>query len=317
MQVIKLLPGQRVLDIDSNEILIEEDWHSLVCYYDGEKEEAFNLLYDEYGDDYMDSQLEIGMDVESEHSDDWMMQYTIARDHILEFVDYYECLQEMEEYLSEEEIEDEVLTDDVSESNLLEKAKKMNESSSLQEILEKAFSHWYDNHMREINYRNKTPEAIFQSIKASVKHYFEKNKILESDQEKDIIFEGEKCYVFQTRKAYEVRRNKSTHSVVDSSYPLGEDGKSLALARAKYIEKYGKALTEKELDESPDYYNRPFTSEVRGLTSYRYPDGREWIIIGGRNTQEALSEVKRKVSGVVSINKLQIWDDHVGGYVPV
>lgn len=187
MQVIKLLPGQTVLDSNGQEILVE-DFDSLVCFYDEEKEEALDKLYDQYGEDYINSQLEKGMQVEREHSDDREMQYSMARDHILEFVDYYEYLEDMEAEM-EKEGED-ALTADVSEDNLLESRKEMREN----------------------------------------------------DQEKNIVWEGSKCYVFETRKGYEVRKNSSsgTYTIVDSTYALGEDGLSLAIARAKYIEKYGK-----------------------------------------------------------------------------
>lgn len=54
-------------------------------------------------------------------------------------------------------------------------------------------------------------------------------------RESDIVYEGRSAWVCRERDRYTVYRSGSTHSVGDSSYPKTDDGLSIALARAKYL----------------------------------------------------------------------------------
>lgn len=54
-------------------------------------------------------------------------------------------------------------------------------------------------------------------------------------RESDIIFESGRVWVGIARNTYTVYRMGLTHSTPDSSYPLTEDGKSIAIARAEYL----------------------------------------------------------------------------------
>jgi hypothetical protein len=57
-------------------------------------------------------------------------------------------------------------------------------------------------------------------------------------KESDIMWEGVEAWVGRERKAYTVFVHEgSTHSVSDSSYAKDEDGLSIAIARAKYLDK--------------------------------------------------------------------------------
>ena len=95
MQSIKLLPGQTVLDVFGNALEVKE-FDSIVSVYDQSKEDRLEALYSQWGDEYVNWQLERGMSVETEHSDDREIQYSIALDHILEFINYYDALEKME-----------------------------------------------------------------------------------------------------------------------------------------------------------------------------------------------------------------------------
>lgn len=46
---------------------------------------------------------------------------------------------------------------------------------------------------------------------------------------------------------------------------------------------------------------------AQGLTSYRYRGGFGWIMIGARNTAEALSEAQRSTYELVTTDRLQVW----------
>lgn len=59
-------------------------------------------------------------------------------------------------------------------------------------------------------------------------------------REKDIIFEtisGWWVYRDKKNNCYTVFMPKGTHSESDSSYPLNEDGLSLAICRCEYMDK--------------------------------------------------------------------------------
>lgn len=58
-----------------------------------------------------------------------------------------------------------------------------------------------------------------------------------SYQLKDIILELEHCFVLKLKDSYGVFANNLTHSVSDSFYRLNADGLSIAIARAKYLNK--------------------------------------------------------------------------------
>lgn len=53
--------------------------------------------------------------------------------------------------------------------------------------------------------------------------------------EHDVVYEGPKAWVCRERSAYTVYRVGVTHSTGDSSYPKTDDGLSIAIARAKYL----------------------------------------------------------------------------------
>lgn len=56
-------------------------------------------------------------------------------------------------------------------------------------------------------------------------------------RESDIIHENPKAWVYKDskRKCYTVMQVGLTHSTSDSSYPLTDDGLSIAIARADYF----------------------------------------------------------------------------------
>lgn len=61
-----------------------------------------------------------------------------------------------------------------------------------------------------------------------------------------------------------------------------------------------------------DMTNRPLAAQ--GLTSYRYRGRFGWVMIGARDTKDALLQAQRSVSEKVEIGKLQIWEGDQ--YVP-
>lgn len=54
---------------------------------------------------------------------------------------------------------------------------------------------------------------------------------------------------------------------------------------------------------------------VAGLTSYRYTGRYGFVMIGAKNTEDALSEAARSIDGKPDIANLEIWSDT--GYIPV
>lgn len=54
----------------------------------------------------------------------------------------------------------------------------------------------------------------------------------------DIVYEGSngKSWVFKDSDSYVVMMNGITYSSFDSAYSLDEDGKSIAIARCKYLD---------------------------------------------------------------------------------
>ena len=53
--------------------------------------------------------------------------------------------------------------------------------------------------------------------------------------EDDIVCEHGNCFVVKIPRGYEVDRNGAAHATVDSLYPLTDAGRSLAIARCRYI----------------------------------------------------------------------------------
>lgn len=58
-----------------------------------------------------------------------------------------------------------------------------------------------------------------------------------SYKETDIKHEAGKYWVLDTKRDYSVMVTGSTHSVTDSAYSRDNDGLSLAIARANYLNK--------------------------------------------------------------------------------
>lgn len=54
--------------------------------------------------------------------------------------------------------------------------------------------------------------------------------------EENIILETGRYFVYKAASSYDVMRNVGTHSEVESMYALSVDGKSLAIARAIYLD---------------------------------------------------------------------------------
>jgi hypothetical protein len=54
-----------------------------------------------------------------------------------------------------------------------------------------------------------------------------------------------------------------------------------------------------------EYWNKPMAAH--GLTSYRYKGRYGWIMIGARDTKDALSEANRSTVNVV-IDNLEVWN---------
>lgn len=71
-----------------------------------------------------------------------------------------------------------------------------------------------------------------------------------------------------------------------------------------------------ELFSGRQFWDRPCANT--GLTSYRYSSPYSWIMIGAKDTEDALREVFRSLcSGSVSIEHLQIWSESEQQYIPV
>ena len=54
-----------------------------------------------------------------------------------------------------------------------------------------------------------------------------------------------------------------------------------------------------------------------GLTSFRYKGRYGFIMIGATNTEDALREARRSVTGPATVNNLDIWDAGAARYLPV
>lgn len=56
-----------------------------------------------------------------------------------------------------------------------------------------------------------------------------------------------------------------------------------------------------------DLTSKPLAA--KGYISYRYKGRYGWIMIGAKNTLDALNEAKRSTSTPVTLNNLQIWSE--------
>lgn len=57
---------------------------------------------------------------------------------------------------------------------------------------------------------------------------------------------------------------------------------------------------------------------ANGLQSYRYQGRHGYIMIGARDTQDALRQAHRSVSdGRVSVDNLEVWNGQINNYVKV
>jgi hypothetical protein len=54
-----------------------------------------------------------------------------------------------------------------------------------------------------------------------------------------------------------------------------------------------------------------------GLTSFRYKSPYGFVMIGATNTEDALREARRSVTGPATVNNLDIWDAEAARYLPV
>lgn len=54
-----------------------------------------------------------------------------------------------------------------------------------------------------------------------------------------------------------------------------------------------------------------------GLTSFRYKGRYGFVMIGATNTEDALREARRSVTGPATVNNLDIWDAEAARYLPV
>ena len=62
----------------------------------------FDKLYNKLLKKYKKTELDSGIDIESEHTDDPVTKLEIASDHLKEFPNYYENLKQMEKRLKKE-----------------------------------------------------------------------------------------------------------------------------------------------------------------------------------------------------------------------
>lgn len=53
------------------------------------------------------------------------------------------------------------------------------------------------------------------------------------------------------------------------------------------------------------------------LTSYRYKGRYGWVMIGAKDTEDALREARRSIQGSALAQNLDVWDDRAMRYVPV
>ena len=65
----------------------------------------------------------------------------------------------------------------------------------------------------------------------------------------------------------------------------------------------------------PNHVTRPCAAA--GLTSFRYKGRYGFIMIGATNTEDALREARRSITGPATVNNLDIWDAEAARYLPV
>lgn len=56
--------------------------------------------------------------------------------------------------------------------------------------------------------------------------------------EKNIVFEGKKCWIYKYDTQYTIYITGCISSFYDSSYAMNADGLSIAMCRAKYLERH-------------------------------------------------------------------------------
>lgn len=98
MKVIELEVGQTVIDARGNSYKVEP-YDRLISLKEPSKAKRFKQLEQNYGKDFIQSQLEAGKQVEFEHTIDPKIALSIARDHLLESPYYYQALSKMENSL--------------------------------------------------------------------------------------------------------------------------------------------------------------------------------------------------------------------------
>jgi len=65
----------------------------------------------------------------------------------------------------------------------------------------------------------------------------------------------------------------------------------------------------------PNHVTRPCAGA--GLISFRYKGPYGFIMIGAKDTEDALREARRSVTGPATVNNLDIWDAEAARYLPV
>ena len=63
------------------------------------------------------------------------------------------------------------------------------------------------------------------------------------------------------------------------------------------------------------HVNRPCAGA--GLISFRYKGPYGFVMLGAANTEDALREARRSVTGPATVNNLDIWDAEAARYLPV
>jgi hypothetical protein len=65
----------------------------------------------------------------------------------------------------------------------------------------------------------------------------------------------------------------------------------------------------------PNHVTRPCAGA--GLISFRYKGRYGFVMLGATNTEDALREARRSVTGPATVNNLDIWDAEAARYLPV
>jgi hypothetical protein len=65
----------------------------------------------------------------------------------------------------------------------------------------------------------------------------------------------------------------------------------------------------------PNHFTRPCAGA--GLISFRYKGSYGFVMIGAANTEDALREARRSVTGPATVNNLDIWNAEAARYLPV